>query len=162
MTSQQTYTPEAPLAPLPRDPDKAIQDVIATIARLQSVYQRETQALEEVDAKAFLAEQDEKFEVAKIYQARVQEVMQRKNELRAANPELKAKLEDMQAEFSQLSHRNMKALKRMQRTMERLGNTIRRAAKEETRKQRTFSYGANGTLKDDEKKRISMGISETA
>lgn len=149
-------------AALSADPDKAIGEMISTIERLQSVYERETLALENVDAQAFLAEQDEKFEIAKIYQNRVQEVMQRKTELRTANPALKDKLEQMQADFSELSFRNMKALKRMQRTMERLGNTMRRVAKEETRKQRTFSYGSNGALKDDSKKRISMGLSETA
>lgn len=162
MQEQTTHTPEIVYTPLPRDPNRAIEEMIITIDRLRGIYERETHALEEVDAQGFMAEQEEKFLIATLYQNRMQEAMQRKLELRTANPELKSRLERMQSEFSELTFRNMKALKKMQKTMDRLSNTIRRVAREETKKQRTFSYGANGTLNDDSKKRISMSVSETA
>lgn len=147
---------------LPRDPDRALEEMAVIIKRLMDVYKRETHALESLDSQGFLAEQEEKTEAARIYQHAIVEVMTRKDEIRTAHPDLKLKLEMMQDGFAELAASNMKALKRMQRTMDRLGSTIRRIAKEETEKQRTFSYGSNGTMRTDTRKVISTGLSETA
>lgn len=146
----------------PRDPNKTLTDMIETVRKLQSVYERETDALENVDTQGFLAVQEEKLNSAKEYQTGIEAIMAHKNEMRLADLGLKKELERMQERFTELSFKNMDALKRMQRTMERLGTTIRRAAKDEAKKQRAFSYGANGIMKDDSKKQISLGLSETA
>jgi prefoldin subunit 5 len=146
----------------PKDPDKALSEMIETIRRLKDIYERETEALLNVDTHGFLAVQDEKLDTAKQYQTGVEAIMLNKAEMRKADPALKNELERMQGHFTELSFKNMDALKRMQRTMERLGHTIRKAAKNEAKKQRAFSYGANCAMRDDNKKRISLGLSETA
>lgn len=145
-----------------QNPDAALENMMATIRQLVTVYELETQALENVDTNTFLSLQDEKIAKARLYQTGMEELLGRKEEIRKANPAVKQKFEQMQADFSALSRRNMEALSRMQRTMERLGGTLRRAAQDAAKKQRAVSYGSNGILRDDDGKQISMGISETA
>jgi hypothetical protein len=160
--SQKAMPPSPAMAMPPKDPNKTLSDLIATIRQLRAVYERETEALTNIDTQGFLGVQDEKFQCAKNYQAGVAIIMNHKNEMKKADPVLKKELETMQADFSELSHRNMIALERMQRIIQRLGNTMRRAAKDEAKKRRGVSYGENGAMKDDNKKRISLGVSETA
>lgn len=161
-TPSHPNVPGTVFQPLPRDPNRALEEMAVIIKRLMDVYKRETKALEDLDSQGFLAEQEEKSEAARAYQHAIGEIVARKDEIRTANPDLKLKLEMMQDGFSELARVNMKALKRMQKTMDRLGNTIRRIAKEETEKHRTFSYGANGTMQTNTRKGISTGLSETA
>lgn len=150
-------------AMLNRDPNRAMQDMMDTIDSLRHVYEEETDALLNVDTKAFLALQDEKFRRAKAYQTGVEELLSRKGEMKDVEPELKRKLEKMQKDFAELSHSNMIALDRMQRTMERLNGTIRGAMKEAVKKQRGVSYNQIGRLEDGgTRKTISGSLSETA
>lgn len=132
------------------------------IDRMRGVYVRETEALEDMDTKGFIALQDEKIQATNIYKSGVEDILRRKCEMKAVNPALKRDLERMQADFAALSSKNMDALKRMQRTMERLGQTVQRAAKESVNKQRAFSYGESGKIHNDERKSVSIGVSETA
>ncbi|HOO82286.1 MAG TPA: flagellar protein FlgN [Alphaproteobacteria bacterium] len=147
---------------LSADPNKAMQEMMDVIDRMRGVYVRETEALEDMDTKGFIALQDEKIQATNIYKSGVEDILRRKCEMKAVNPALKRDLERMQADFAALSSKNMDALKRMQRTMERLGQTVQRAAKESVNKQRAFSYGESGKIHNDERKSVSIGVSETA
>jgi hypothetical protein len=147
---------------LARDPNKAMQEMMSLIDELRDLYESETQALEETDTKLFLALQERKITAAKRYEAGVTQMMSRKDELKTVEPAAKQTLEGMQRDFSLLCHKNMKALERMQRTTQRLGNTIRNAAKNAIKQQRTVNYSQNGRLDGNDKKTLSIGISETA
>lgn len=147
---------------LSADPNKAMQDMIATIERLRGVYTRETEALEAMNTREFLSLQDEKLQTANLYKAGIEDILRRKHEMKTAQPALKKQLERMQDDFAALSSQNMAALKRMQRTMERLSQTVQRAAKDSVNRQRAFSYSPDGHLQRDERRSISTGISETA
>lgn len=147
---------------LSKNPNVAMQEMMNTIDVLKDVYKRETVALEQADTRAFLSMQNEKLQAARAYQDGIGQILQRREEMKKANPLLKKRLEDMQKDFATLSMKNMDALQRMARVSERLGNTIRVAAKDAAVKKRTFSYGENGTMKSTEKKTVSMGVSETA
>ena len=147
---------------LSADPNKAMQEMMDVIDRMRGVYVRETEALESMDTKGFIALQDEKLQTTNIYKSGIEDILRRKRELKAVDPALKRDLERMQADFAALSSKNMDALKRMQRTMERLGQTVQRAAKESVNKQRAFSYGESGKIHNDERKGVSIGVSETA
>ncbi len=144
------------------DPNKAMQEMMDTIDRMRGVYERETSALESLDTKEFLSLQDEKLQTTNDYKSGIEEIMRRKGSIKAADPALKKELERMQVDFSELSAKNLTALKRMQRTMERLGNTVQKAAKESVNKHRAFSYGESGQLQKNERKSVSIGVSETA
>ncbi len=145
-----------------KNPNAAIQEMMGTIDSLRNIYKRETDALEAADMKTFLEMQSEKLKAARAYQEGIEQILDRKDEMKTVNPLLKKRLEDMQRDFTDLSVKNMDALKRMGRVTDRLGNTIRVAAKNAAVKSRSFSYGENGTLKSSEKKSVSMGVSETA
>ena len=145
----------------PRDPNAALQEIIKTIDVLRDVYVRETAALNEADAKKFIALQETKLLAARKYQEIIDHILSRKEEIKTANPALKRKLNEMQKDFFDLSAKNMEALKRMQRTTERLGAVIMSAAKDVANKNRAVSYGDKGALQTDERKTVSMGVSET-
>lgn len=149
-------------AMLSASPEKAMNEMMATIDTLRGVYIEENKALEDVDTKAFMAIQDRKFETAKLYQQGIEEILARKDEMRRVDPALKRKLERMQADFGKLAAENKEAIKRMQRTMDRLNNTIRTAAKDALNKQQATSYGECGRLHTTEKRIVSTGVSETA
>ncbi|GJL84362.1 MAG: hypothetical protein DHS20C02_01370 [Micavibrio sp.] len=147
---------------LSQHPSKAMQQMMDTIDVLRHIYIRETDALSNADTKTFLSMQDEKMKAARNYQDGIQQMLIRKNEMRKVDPTLRQKLENMQRDFSALAKKNADALGRMDRSVERLGNTIRRAAKQEAQKQRSFSYDATGTMRNTENKTVSTGVSETA
>lgn len=147
---------------LSRNPEKAIQEMMDTIDDLRGVYIAETAALQNADTKGFLDIQERKLLSAQKYQKSIEEIMARKQEMRGIDISLKQRLERMQQEFSEITRENMDALSRMQRTMERLGNTVRTAAKEAVNRDRSYSYGEQGTLKSNEHKVVSTGLSETA
>ncbi len=148
---------------LAQSPDTALEGVMMTIKDLFVIYERETEALENVDTNTFLSLQDEKIASARTYQSGMEDLLSRREEIRKATPAVKKRFEQMQTDFSALSRRNMEALSRMQRTMERLGGTLRRVAQEAAKKQRAVSYGADGVLIEDDRKQISLGrLSETA
>lgn len=147
---------------LSQDPNTAMHEMMSTIDELRGIYQRETEALEISDTKAFLAMQESKLNAARKYQDGIEQIIERKNNMKSANPLLRKRLEEMQKDFFELSSKNLEALSRMHRTTERLGNTIRSAARDAAKKQRAFSYGETGSLHTQEKKSVSMGISETA
>ena len=153
---------QAPQKTLSNDPRRAMQEMMDTIDVMRSVYERETETLEKLDTKGFLSIQDEKLRTANIYKARIEEILLRKNEMRGVDPSMKKKLERTQEQFAELASKNMAALKRMQRTTERLGGTIQKIAKDSVNKQNTFSYGETGHMHKNEKKRVSIGVSETA
>lgn len=147
---------------LATDPHKAIQEMMDTIDRVRNVYERETAALENLDTRAFLELQPEKIETANVYKAGIEDILRRKDEMKAVDPAVKMKLERMQADFAQLSAKNMGALKRMQKTMARLGETVQRIAKDSVNKQNALSYGESGRMAENNQKRVSIGVSETA
>ncbi len=144
------------------DPKKAMQEMMDMIDHMRGVYETETEALERYDTKAFLALQDDKLQATKAYRAGVEDIIRRRDEMRDIDVNMKRQVEKMQKDFADLSVKNMSALKQMQKTMERLGETVQKVAKDAVNKESAFSYGDSGRLNQDDKKRVSIGISETA
>ncbi len=144
------------------DPNKAMQEMMDMIDHMRGVYENETEALERFDAKGFLAVQEDKLQATNAYRAGVEDIIRRKAEMRNADANLKRQIERMQNDFAELSVKNQSALKQMQKTMERLGETVQKVAKDAVNKQNAFSYGDSGRLNANDKKRVSIGVSETA
>lgn len=143
------------------DAGRAMQDMMLTIDALRGIYVRETEALENTDTQTFLSLQDEKLEAAQKYKRGIESLMTRED-LKNVSPAIKNKLAAAQKDFAGLADRNIEALQRMQRSTERLGQTIMGAAKDAARKKQAFSYGENGLVHKNEKRTVSMGLSETA
>jgi hypothetical protein len=148
---------------LPSNPKKALESMGEIIDHLHYVYSVETEALENADAKTFMALQDTKILAARNYQAAIEQLLNRKEELSNTDVSLKDILSVKQKSFSELSRRNLEALARMQKSMERFGNTLRNAVVDAAKKQRPSGYTSIGTMSIDEAKRITTGsISQTA
>jgi hypothetical protein len=160
--SLQSQNPQEHKPFLSLNPEKAMREAIQSIIILQDVYTRETKALTDADMREFAAIQNEKLEAAKFYQQSVEDIVQRKNEMKGVNPAFKTKLKEMQNDFAVLAQRNMDALSRTQRNLQRVGKTIQRAAKDAARKNSTTPYGQHGKLQNEDKKALSIGLSETA
>lgn len=162
MTSENTmhHMTETKGFMLSRNPERAMEETIKHIETLQRVYEAETQALIDVDSKAFMQLQDEKLRAAQMYQNSIQEIISRKAEMVNVNPRLKDKLMAMQKDFQDMATVNKAALERMQRGVRRFGDTLRTAAKRIVNNR--SAYGENGQMKENTKKRVSIGLSETA
>jgi hypothetical protein len=159
---QQTQKSTDSTITLSANPERAIQEMMSTIDALREVYIKETEALDAADTKGFFTLQDKKLSAARDYQSGIQQMLARKDEMRAVDPSLKIRLERKRADFAQLAEKNADALGRMNRCMERLGNTMRNAAREAAAKDRAMSYGGTGAMQVPERKSVSMGVSETA
>ncbi len=141
----------------------AIEEMIAIIDDLADIYSEEIMILDAADGNGFLEHQEKKAIAARAYQTVMVNMIDRKDEIKAAPEEIRRKLKETHARFSDLTSRNLEALERMQRCTERLGDTIRNAAIREARNKQSYSYGQNGKMSDSlQGRRISSGISETA
>lgn len=159
---ENTTTEKKQTKPLPKDTNAALREVVTRMDALNDVFEQETEALNNIDNKTFIALQDQKLATAVEYQDCMTQIMARKNELKKADPMVKEKLKEMQARFQDIAKRNMEALERMNRCTERVGNTIRNAAIRAANKERGFSYGEDGNIPTTSKKRsVSTGLSET-
>lgn len=151
---------DKPRFKLPRDPNKAMQEVMFTIERLRSALLEETAALKDADTKTFLSLQDNKVDIARDYLEGMSQLIARKDELKTADENIKKKLEEMRNDFANIAHENHAALSRMKNGMKRLGDRIMEAARDTARKQKQFSYSANGCLQNSTNGTI--GVSESA
>lgn len=161
MSFEQTEQNDAPQG-ISKNSQHILEQAIVNIERLHHVYESETRALDTADTQEFLTLQSQKFQAAQSYQSCIQEILNRKDEMKDMDPAMKEKLVQMQRDFSVLAEKNLQALSRMQGTVTRLGNTIRRAATDAARRQMSFSYGETGKLEDTPKKGISIGLNESA
>ncbi len=151
---------QRPSIKLSRDPNKAMEEMMGTIDLLRSAMVEETKALKDTDTKTFMALQDNKLEVARDYLEGMAQLMNRKDELKNADPKLKDRLEKMRNEFAETAYDNHAALNRMKNGMKRLGDRIMEAARETAKKDRQFVYGATGRLQSATNGTI--GVSESA
>ncbi|MBU0800696.1 MAG: flagellar protein FlgN [Alphaproteobacteria bacterium] len=145
---------------LSRDPRKAMEEMMATIDALRTVYVEETDALEKCDTQTFLALQDRKIASANKYQSGIAQILARKDEMRAADPTLRIRLVTMQEDFSNLSARNIEALNRVSRGVKKLGDRIMNSARDAAAKD-AVNYGKKGLL-NKYKGPVSIGVSEQA
>lgn len=153
--------PPKPLA-LSKDPRKAVHQMMAVIDTVKDVYIRETDALKRLDVKTFHAMQEEKMMAALSYQSGVQQMMQRREEIRKAAPDIRMELEEKHAEFTVLLDKNMKAIARAKHTMGRLMERIKEAAQDSVEKDYALSYGETGSMAKRKKQPLTTGISEQA
>jgi len=156
----ETMEPQEFRYKLPRDPNRAMQEMMGTIDRLRASLIEETAALRDADTKTFLSLQDNKLDVARDYLDGMTQLLSRKEELRSADPTLRQKLEDMRIDFADIAHENHAALERMKNGMKRLGERIMETARETARKEQQIVYGASGQMQSSMK--ASTGINESA
>lgn len=149
---------EAQIKPLPQNPNAAMIEMMYIIDNFRTVMIRESEALERADAPAFLELQDEKLAVARQYERGISTLLDRKDELRAADPSLKNRLQAMQSGFHEATQRNLEGLERMRTGTQRLHEKIMMAARDTAINEQRFAYGSSGTMQGGG--RASIGVSE--
>ena len=147
------YTP-------PTDVNVAILHTIIAVTALRDVLLKETEALKNAKTALFLDLQDEKVEVARRYEALVNNLMTRGAEVKKADAKLKEQLTRLQADFSKVSAENLDWIKRMESATKKLGETIMRSARNSAEKQTQFAYGSSGKMQKGNKALI--GVDERA
>lgn len=147
---------------LPDDPDRALQVMIDLSERLKSVLAEETQALQKSDTRAFFRLQDAKLRTAQDYQAAIGQLMARREEMKKANPALRDRLEKARAAFSEGALANRSELERARRSVARLGERMMTLARRAAQGKTSVSYDATGSMEPDARRRVSMGIAESA
>lgn len=147
------YTP-------PTDVNVAILHTIIAVTALRDVLLKETEALKNAKTALFLDLQDEKVEVARRYEALVNNLMTRGAEVKKADAKLKEQLTRLQADFSMVSAENLDWIKRMESATKKLGETIMRSARKSAEKQTQFAYGSSGKMQKGNKALI--GVDERA
>lgn len=158
MTQQSNQTPQA--VKLANNPNTAMTQMMAIIDNFRALMLKETEALESADAGAFLNMQDDKITIARAYQHGVEQMLARKDELRAADPTLRGRLEAMQKGFHDVAIRNLKGLERMKNGTNRLHDKVMMAARETALSESRFAYGSEGRMQSGGK--ITIGVSEQA
>lgn len=145
---------------LSRDPHKAMHEMMAAIDALRAVYVEETTALEAADTRSFMLLQERKIEIARRYQDGIAQILERKDEFRAADPTLRQRLVQMQDDFGTIALKNVEALNRVNRGVKRLGERIMNSARDAAQKD-AVNYGKKGVL-NKQRGPLSIGISESA
>ena len=145
---------------LPKDPNKAMQEMMGTIDRLRLSLVEETKALKQADTQKFMALQDKKIDVARDYLDGMVQLLERKDELKSADPTLKNRLEKMRIEFADTVHDNHASLDRMKNGMKRLGDRIMETARATVKKEEQLIYGSSGHMQAGLK--ASIGVNESA
>jgi len=141
--------------------NKNVEDIMGVMSTLHDIYKTETQALERMDTKTFLSLQNTKIATAQTYQSAMKELLEHKNELKALPSGIKNKLRTLESEFATLTTKNLDALDRMHRLSDRLSKTIHSAARDVVKSRQYKGYGHSGTISENPRKSLSMGISET-
>lgn len=162
MTTQTQSPPvnEARALQLPPDPNAAMIEMMSIIDQFRAMMIKETEALDGADANAFLDLQDEKLDIARQYEQGMGQLLDRKEQLRAADPALRNRLHNMQRGFHDIVTRNLEGLERMKHGTARLHDRIMTAARDTALNESRFAYGAGGTMQGSGK--ASIGISEQA
>jgi len=133
---------------LPRNPNKAMQQMMDTIDVLRKQMVAETQALKETNTQEFMRLQDDKITISQRYARSMEEMIERKEEMRQATPALIEKLKAMRADFATITQENITEIQKMSKGMKSLETRIMEAARKEAQKGNQFAYGATGKLKD--------------
>lgn len=159
MSNKSGYTPKE----LQSDTNNAIGDVIAAAQTLENIYSAEIKALQESNTKAFIDLGKNKITAAQDYYALVSQLIDRKEELKNADPAKKEELRKIYAIFTDTTRENIKMVNRLKRSSRRLGDTLRNAALKAAQKSNMAGYGKNGeAAKTSPRKIISSGLCEKA
>jgi hypothetical protein len=121
-----------------------IQEIIAVIAAFSTLLLRETEALKKADFKTVDALQADKKLFARQYQAKIEVLAARRDELPGLDLALREKLVRERGRFSVVLNDNMHALDRSQNSVKRLVNNILDAARHAVLEDQQTNYSRSG------------------
>lgn len=145
---------------LSQDPNQAMQEMMQALDDLRTVYNEENDALVSADTRRFMDLQERKIEAAQRYHDTASQVIEHREELKAADPALRRQLQDMHSDFAALTQKNLSNIERMNKSVKRLSERVIKGARDAALRD-TASYSRQGTLYRNDRL-VSTGINESA
>lgn len=138
----------------------AIDSIIMSATNLTEIIQKETEYLRAADTKNFQALHATKTEHAHAYQAQFMKLVSNKGQLKSADPEALERLQQARSEMISASNENLEALSRTTKSLNRISERILKLARKKSQGN-ALAYSAKGTVYDNTKTPISVGLTET-
>jgi|TARA_R110000868_G_scaffold128518_1_gene336657 hypothetical protein len=138
----------------------AIDSIIVSATSLTEIIQKETEYLRAADTKSFQALHNQKTERAHAYQEQFMKLVSNKAQLKSANPEALERLQQARSEMITASNENLEALSRTTKSLNRISERILKLARKKSQGN-ALAYSAKGTVYDNNKTPISVGLTET-
>ena len=145
---------------LAQDPNQAMQEMMQALDALRNVYSDENFALGSSDTRRFMELQERKLDAAQRYHDTAAQVIERHEELHAADPALRRQLQTMHADFTAMTEKNLSGIERMNKSVKRLSERVLKTARDAAMREAS-SYSRNGTLYRNDRP-VSTGINESA
>ncbi len=145
---------------LSQNPNQAMQEMMQALDALRTVYNEENSALVSADTRRFMDLQDRKIEAAQRYHDTAAQLIERRDDLKSADPALRRQLQDMHGEFRILTETNLSGIERMNKCVKRLSERVVQSARDAALRD-TANYRRNGTLHRTDRP-VSMGLNESA
>ena len=145
---------------LAQDPNQAMQEMMQALDALRNVYNDENFALGSSDTRRFMELQERKLDAAQRYHDTAAQVIERRDELKAADPALRRQLQVMHADFTSMTASNLSSIERMNKSVKRLSERVLKTARDAAMRDAS-SYSRNGTLYRNDRP-VSTGLNESA
>ena len=145
---------------LAQDPNQAMQEMMQALDALRNVYNDENFALGSSDTRRFMELQERKLDAAQRYHDTAAQVIERRDELKAADPALHRQLQVMHADFTSMTASNLSSIERMNKSVKRLSERVLKTARDAAMRDAS-SYSRNGTLYRNDRP-VSTGLNESA
>jgi len=145
---------------LAQDPNQAMQEMMQALDALRNVYSDENFALGSSDTRRFMELQERKLDAAQHYHDTAAQVIERREELKSADPALHRQLQAMHVDFAVMTESNLSGIERMNKSVKRLSERVLKAARDAAMREAS-SYSRNGTLYRNDRP-VSTGVNESA
>jgi len=140
--------------------NKAIDSIIVTAANLTEIIQKETEYLKAADTKSFKALHAQKTQYVHAYEAEFLKLVSNKAQLKSADPDALERLQQARSEVITASNENLEALNRTTKSLNRISERILKLARDKSQGN-ALAYSNKGTIYENSKKPISVGLAET-
>jgi hypothetical protein len=145
---------------LSEDPNQAMLEMMQALDALRVVYDEENDALVSADTRRFMDLQERKIEAAQRYHDTAAQVIEHREELKAADPVLRQRLQDMHGDFTIMTEKNLGHIDRMNKSVKRLSERVVKSARDAALRD-SASYSRRGTLYHNNRP-VSTGLNESA
>lgn len=153
---------KAPRTVLASDTSKALDQVSSFMSKLCDFYTRENAVLRKADTQSFINLQSEKMILARNYQAVIEQMRERHDEIKNAPESKRVKVQEHQDIFQKLADENKDLLGKLEKGTERLRSRIVETVKTVAERKRVNSYSNSGHLMTNPRRPLSTGLEETA
>jgi hypothetical protein len=135
-----------------------VNTLLSTLDAFSALLEKETKALRSFDIETVEKLQDEKRQVAKMYQDMVQDLMNHKDALASLDLRARENLVRRRTNFTLLLTDNMKALENMKESAQRLAGKILDVARQTVQEEAQTNYSQKGHMQSYKSSTLSLSL----